>query len=194
MRHFIVPYCYRTLLLPHFKMHLSHDVVILCPSCHFAADQRLQRRKTELERYERRRVHEQSAQAELVDPAIQRVQRAANALLKWNETLPESKVSQYEELVRQWWLEESGDEPCDHDGISRVQLERACQLQSRIRNPLCVSSTRVVISSLQKDGAFDEDACARFVRDWRRHFVDSMMPRFLPTGWSIDASAQSDKR
>lgn len=25
-----------------------------------------------------------------------------------------------------------------------------------------------------------------FVRLWRRHFVESMSPRFLPEGWSVD--------
>lgn len=34
MRHYIVPYSYRSGLPEEYKSHMSHDIVIVCPECH----------------------------------------------------------------------------------------------------------------------------------------------------------------
>ena len=31
-----------------------------------------------------------------------------------------------------------------------------------------------------------EEKMVDFVKLWRRHFIDSMKPEFMPNGWSID--------
>jgi hypothetical protein len=34
----------------------------------------------------------------------------------------------------------------------------------------------------------------QFIKDWRRHFIDTVQPRFLPQGWSIDSPVMNTTR
>lgn len=106
MRHYVVPYCYRSLFPCHYKTHLPHDVVIVCPTCHVMAEVQAHRRMKKLEQRERRNkshcLHPTSAQMELVDGHIHSVRSAATALLKWRDRLPAAKIEAYETLLRDW--------------------------------------------------------------------------------------------
>ena len=49
MRHYIVPYCYRSLLPHKYKNHMPHDIVILCPDCHLVCEQSTQSKQKYIE-------------------------------------------------------------------------------------------------------------------------------------------------
>jgi hypothetical protein len=40
----------------------------------------------------------------------------------------------------------------------------------------------------------DDDEVEQFIKDWRRHFIDTVQPRFLPQGWSIDSPVMNTTR
>lgn len=188
MRHYVVPYVYRSQFPSAYKTHLPHDVVLLCPECHVTVEKASQRRMRSLEQALRQQLSvdpKLTSQPFFVDPRLHKVQSSAFALLRWKHTLPESRVAEYESLLREWW-DLSADESLTVD-----HLERAGAVDDKIVNVQYVPGSDLVIDSLGKD---DPERIATFVRGWRRHFQATHRPRFLPTGWNIDSPVVSDVR
>lgn len=213
MKHYIVPYIYRTQFPIHYKAHLPHDIVLLCPHCHLSAQQALQWRKQQLEyelRSTRKDLHRTSDQVFTIDTNLRGVKNAAVALLNWRDRLPIRQRNLYEERVHEWAKKNeykhineqpyksteatSKDSTCQWLDV----LTAASQLESHIPNPNYVAGTDLVIDSLKKnsngDTVFDEATLADFIRGWRQHFVVIVQPRYLPSGWSIEGPVHCDRR
>jgi hypothetical protein len=47
-------------------------------------------------------------------------------------------------------------------------------------------------SDIDMDIGMDDHAIEEFVRQWRRLFIDTLQPQFLPIGWSIDNPVTND--
>jgi hypothetical protein len=187
MRHYIVPRAYRTLLAKKFKTHQSHDVVILCPDCHLHCEHATQLRMHSLEE----ELEEHCRHASFINQDLYRVKSAALALTKsrWNKhKLPCEKIQQYQTLVRNYLNISS------HDDISQEQLQLAAAVEYRIPNPDYISGPQFVMQSLLLHDHQDDDEVEQFIKDWRRHFIDTVQPRFLPQGWSIDSPVMSTTR
>jgi hypothetical protein len=198
MRHYVVPYCYRSRFPNAFKTHLPHDVVILCPSCHMHAEQASHKRMRRLESNLRRQNHlpPETAQPEWIDPHRQAIRNAAVAVSKWKTKLPKSKIKEYERKIADYFRIDYPTKP-----IPETIISDACQLTTRKPNPNFVSGVDLVIESLLKSHSntdraaedelgFDEVQLTHFIREWRRNFVQSIQPRFLPAAWSVDAPVQ----
>jgi hypothetical protein len=144
----------------------------------------------------RRHLPPETARPELTDPHRHAVRNAAVALSKWRTKLPKEKIEEYERKIADYF-DMNHQKP-----IPEAILLEACQLTTRIPNPNFVSGVDLVIESLlvknhsnpnhaDNGNNFDEDQLAEFIREWRRSFVESIQPRFLPTAWSVDAPVQS---
>ena len=180
MRHYVVPYAYRTLLPKRYKTHLSHDVVILCPDCHLLCEHETQLRMKELEDLR----PQECRNASFVDQHLQRVRSAALALLRWRDKLPLAKIDEYNALICHY-LKIS----CDSvEELSSKQLQEAIDVDCRMPNPKYIPGPEYVVRSLNNDDGKIEE----FIKEWRQHFVDTLQPRFLPEGWSIDAPVTSN--
>lgn len=175
MRHYVVPYCYRTLLPDKYKTHMPHDIVILCPDCHLHSDQATQRRQKEMEESLRR--YPGSDRPNIPDHALKSVRSAASALCQRRDQIPLDKVKAYENLIKQHFgLDESA-------WLSKELLEEATTMETSLPNPTYIPGPYLVVSSL----AYDEASIRNFILGWREHFIQTMQPRFLPTGWSVES-------
>lgn len=176
MRHYVVPYAYRSLLPEKYKSHQSHDIVILCPKCHLYCEQSYREQMNELE--EDLRTDPSTAVVDQVDPHKQHVRSAALALLRWKEKLPENRIEEYDTVVR------------DHLGVisnqalSEEQLQQAIDVEYRVPNPNYISGAELVANDLMQGG---HDKIADFVKEWRTFFLETVQPRHLPHGWQVDA-------
>lgn len=203
MKHYIVPYSYRTLFPDHFKTHLPHDIVILCASrCHLRAQQAVHYRMNTLEHRERQRrqnmdLHPTSGQAELVDLYKYRVRSAATALLQWKAKLPENKIAAYERLVCEWARNNKSECPGDDDNENTIdaadagnssltptleQLETASLLQCRSPNPHFVSGAELIVDFLRSDSSKkkkNDDDDATFDEGALSDFVRGWRQHFL---------------
>lgn len=189
IRHYVVPFVYRTLLPKEYKSHMSHDIVIVCAKCHVECSRETHFRMNELEsRYPRQPQF-------LVDQHLQQVHKDASALLKWRKKLPLDRIEEYEDLVRRYLIKQAkNDDALLTDLASAGELTIAHMQKAlddtaetyRIPNPRYVPGSELVINGL----GGDEDKIAEFVRGWRRHFIDVMAPQNLPAGWSIDYSVK----
>jgi exonuclease 3'-5' domain-containing protein 2 len=176
MRHYIVPYAYRSLLPNRYKSHQSHDVVILCPKCHLYCEQCYHERRSELE--ESLRTDPATADRLHVDPHKQHVRSAALALLRWRAKLPGSRIEEYEKIVRQHL-----GVPCDCALLEEL-LQQAIDVDYTTRNPNYISGSELVANHLMQGG---RDRIADFVKEWRAFFLSTVQPRHLPIGWRVDA-------
>lgn len=114
----------------------------------------------------------------IVDQNLLKVRNKALALLKWRAKLPADKILEYEAILRDHLkLSDSSTE------ITSEQLQQATKIVYRKDNPNYVPGPEIIVKSLKGD----EQNISAFVRGWRQHFLETMHPRFLPIGWSIDS-------
>ena len=199
IRHYIVPYAYRSLLPPEYKSHMSHDIVILCPDCHLDCERHSKRRMKRIESELRKKgimsegagdIGRNDIDPVVEDPYLGHVRSCAVALVKWKETMPEDQVERYEKVVRDYLVS-----VCKNDAekatllnwngvakLTKTQLEKACSVNYRVKNPNYVSGSDIVVRSLKGDVRL----ISQFIVDWRKHFIDTVNPRHMPTGWRVD--------
>jgi hypothetical protein len=205
VRHYVVPFCYRTLFPAAYKEHLPHDVVLLCVHCHMAADQHVQKRKKQWEHEARCRrlqrmpllANDDSALETLVDRELYQVRSLATALFKSRAHLPSHRIVECEAAIRTW-LSWNGLSEADarNEPLSQTEITQAMNIEYRIPNPRYISGPTLIaeeILYLHRDDERDE-ALASFVRDWRHFFVESMDPQYLPVGWSPKSPVKCDAR
>lgn len=174
MRHYVVPYCYRTLFPTKYKTHTPHDIVILCPNCHLHSEQATQKRQKELETSLRQ--DPTTSDPHIPDRNLRNVRSVASALSKRREEIPPEKVIEYEVLIKQHFGLDSSA------WLSKELLLEAMSMETSIPNPNYIPGPLVVVSAL----ASDANSIEKFIIEWRNHFVKTMQPRFLPVGWSVD--------
>lgn len=183
MRFYIVPYSYRCLFPPEYKSHMSHDVVLLCGNCHLRCGKVTQERMKSIE--------ENFPQKDryICDQNLYKVRSAALALMNSKHKIPESKVVELEMVVRQygksegWWNKDIGT---NQDIYSAGFLEQCLNVKYRIERTDYIPSAHLVVQSLRSDQDY-----SIFVREWRQTFLETLHPRFLPDGWSIDHPVRS---
>jgi len=212
MRHYIVPYAYRTLLPDQYKTHMSHDIVILCPECHVSCEKLSKAKMKSMENALRDDLSkevgiENAFCSPVVDDAeLHHVRSCAIALARWRCTMPEDKIESHEKVVRGYLAgivnakccgeNEDGDkimmkdEAQEHKKrildrsvpLTKQQLQKACSVNYRVKNPHYISGSELVVRSLSGDAKKIEN----FVVDWRKHFIDTVNPKFMPVGWCVD--------
>merc|ERR1711982_311467 len=102
--------------------------------------------------------------------------------------MPIEQVSNYETQIREYLASEYENEGekksvLDSDNnLTKAQLQRACGVKYRVRNPDFVTGPEIVVKSLRGDPL----EIRKFIISWRKHFVTTVRPRFMPTGWSVD--------
>jgi len=180
MRFYIVPYPYRCLFPQRYKSHISHDVVLLCADCHLRCAHQSQLRMNEMEdRYMPEARYE-------TDHELYKVRSSALALMNWRHQIPEEKIAFHESTVRAYF-EKEGEPVKEAEELSKEQLQKAIDIDYRIENPKFVSGPELVVNAILND----DETMAEFVRDWRRHFLDTLHPRHLPSGWSVNHPVMS---
>ena len=203
MRHYVVPYAYRKLLPTKFKTHLPHDVVLLCLDCHVHMDQEAKKYRTDA--YERLfRKDPLTRLAVVIDHDRKRLKSHARALWKHRDRLPPERIQQYEAAIFEHLETESnrttgrtkGASPETQAFIPKTNIpehvlrELAMNLEPEQKNPKYIPLADLVVENLCQT----DDAITKFVIDWRKFFVETLHPRFLPAGWSVHSPAAIDIR
>jgi hypothetical protein len=169
--HHIVPHCYRRYFPAEVKDHSCHDLVPLCLDCHYRYEASAQELKQEL-------AQEFSAPLAGVgrryDAAMARARRAASALERHARgeagvRIPPARLEALREVVRSCL------------GVAAVDagaIARACRLDPHVAEDGSKTHGEMVVAAVPDLQAF--------VERWRRHFLASLNPPFLPAGWRVD--------
>lgn len=181
MRHYIVPYACRSLLPDKFKMHMAHDVVILCPDCQLECKKWSTERVKFLEN--QYRVDPKTAIEHFTNKQLYKVRSKSLALLKFRAKLPADNIAEYEAKVRKHFQLSPEEE------LTEEILKKGTQINYDIPNPKFIPPSKIIVDAMCTN---DEETRA-FVRAWRKHFLDTMEPQYLPTGWSVDSPVECKK-
>ncbi|KAK7904526.1 hypothetical protein WMY93_017133 [Mugilogobius chulae] len=173
----IVPHEYRRHFPTEMKDHNSHDILLLCTSCHGASNVHDSFLKQQLADEfgapqgceEGVRLHE--------DTDRRRVRSAARALLSAGDGLPESRRAELEEMIKNY-LNMNHDEP-----LTLETVNQAASLETRIFNETYIPHGLKVVRAHAERGL---KGLMELERRWRQHFLSSMRPKHLPPLWSVD--------
>ena len=106
------------------------------------------------------------------DPKIRKVKSAAKALSHASNKIPEAKLKELSLVVQ------------EHFGVSSLTPEIISQ--AAVCNS--VSHGFIVVERVSAEGKLSE-----FEKVWRKHFYDTMRPKFLPPLWSVDGPREEFK-
>jgi hypothetical protein len=191
-RHHIVPYCYRTYFPEIYKSKNHHDVVLMNFEIHSEYEQKANDFKDEIARiYNVKTIGELNAEytlklRELGKPnaiilnTIHSIFKIYGRLSreelidKLHYVADNSNLS-FETLVKYNYIqlfklyqllrEDHINEIYKFKGIYRKQYDHGYHVVQKLDT---------------------EEKIEDFVKLWRNHFVDTMQPLFMPTGWSVD--------
>jgi len=162
-RHHVVPHCYVRAAPNQPFHHNSHDVIPMCVTCH--------------EEYEH--IHSFQLRQKLADKynapvegngafVYRRSVRSSIALMRYGDQIPEPRQRKLRSLI----AEELGHFPSEQE-IKDLSGMRILEKNNNFK-----THGEIVMSKVTDIN--------EFIQIWRRHFLDTMNPQYLPDGWSID--------
>ncbi|KAM8921632.1 exonuclease 3'-5' domain-containing protein 2 [Pelodytes ibericus] len=169
----VVPHEYRRHFPIQMKDHNSHDVLLLCTSCHAVSNYHDTSLKQRLSDEFSAPIGCEEGVRMLEDPARRQVRSAARALLNVSKLPDHRKGDLLAELKTFYGTEQ----------ITKEKLQEAANLETRIFNDAYVPHGLKVVQSYAKGGL---QSLMQLERRWRQHFLDTMQPKHLPPQWSVD--------
>ncbi|XP_029568501.1 exonuclease 3'-5' domain-containing protein 2 isoform X2 [Salmo trutta] len=172
----IVPHEYRRHFPTEMKDHNSHDILLLCTSCHAASNVHDGFLKQQLaDEHAAPQGCEEGVRL-LEDSDRRRVRSAARALLTAGEGLPGPRRDELQEVIRSFFNDPDGE-------LTTDTLQSAAGLETRIFNESYVPHGLKVVQAHAKQGL---KGLMGLERHWRQHFLSTMTPRYLPPLWSVN--------
>ena len=167
-KHHVVPYWLRRHFPIEYSNHTSHDILPVCRLCHDKYEIDVQQVMKSIMDNDEELSEEMKKRKEYVQKFS-----IASVLVRMGDTIPRDRQ---EDILRS--LTEFVGTSVTRSNLSDVILELE---QKVIDFDRSIGSG--VIGKRIVDKLPDIDA---FVIFWRKHFVDTMQPKFLPDGWHID--------
>lgn len=163
-RHHILPHCYRRFFPRNLDRFGTYDVMALCVEHHHNYEHvanELRRKLADVYNAPVNGVGGRSC------PDTGRAVRAAWALLRYRDKLPKPKLSELERRVSEFF----GALP-SHEVLMELTQNNRTTVKTH---------AEMVVEKLQ-----DLDTINHFVIMWRKHFIETMEPKFLPDHWDVE--------
>ena len=166
----VVPRDYRRHFPASLKDHISHDVLLLCVSCHQTSQLHDLRLRREIaEKYSVPLNNSRLSE----DGRLKRVRSAAKALVHGGDQIPKQRQKDLKSVLKEF---------IDEDEIDLEKLKALSEITTtRANDSYSGSHGEHVVEKLVDTGTLRE-----FVKMWREHFLSTMKPKFLPEYWSVD--------
>lgn len=182
-KHHVVPYCYKPSLAATMKSHMSYDVLPVCAECHgnyeyyatlfkrsLAVECGVQESQQSSD-WHKERTPEEVARGKALSAAL--------ALGRHKGKMPESRQKALEEQVMRVF----GKPELSAEEIEVVKEEQ--RTGALLRQ---VTSKNVAEAVLEKIDDFDS-----FAIRWRKHFVETMQPKYLPEYWQVERRVYEER-
>ncbi|XP_072485604.1 exonuclease 3'-5' domain-containing protein 2 isoform X2 [Notamacropus eugenii] len=173
----VVPHEYRRHFPIQMKDHNSHDVLLLCTSCHAISNYYDNNFKQQLAGEYEAPIGSEEGLRLLEDPVRRQVRSGARALLN-AENLPAYRKEELLQGIKEFFNTET---------VTDQILQEAASLETRIANESYVPHGLKVVQCHAKGGL---RSLMQLESRWRQHFLDSMKPRHLPQQWSVSHNHQ----
>ncbi|XP_046503649.1 exonuclease 3'-5' domain-containing protein 2-like isoform X1 [Equus quagga] len=173
----VIPHEYRKHFPIEMKDHNSHDVLLLCTSCHAISNYYDNHLKQRLAKEFQAPIGSEEGLRLLEDPERRQVRSGARALLN-AESLPAHRKQELLQALREFY---------NTDTVTDEMLQEAANLETRISNEGYVPHGLKVVQCHSQGGL---RSLMQLESRWRQHFLDSMQPKHLPQQWSVDHNHQ----
>jgi len=169
--HHIVPYCFRHYMPSSWKSspEMFHDVMVICVPCHDAYEEIAQKVKNRIAKEMGISVHGYDVDC---DPKRNHYRSNASALLYHKNEMPPERIKEAMATVEEYF----GRVPTKDD------LLALSKLKSLIPGPNFKPFGKYVIEHTEDLGTF--------VIQWRRHFLESLNPKYMPDYWKLERLPQ----
>ncbi|KAM5129923.1 exonuclease 3'-5' domain-containing protein 2 [Mantella aurantiaca] len=169
----IVPHEYRRHFPIQMKDHNSHDVLLLCTSCHAVSNYYDNHFKQKLAEEFCAPIGCEEGVRMLEDASRRQVRSAARALLNASR-LPEHRKDELLKEIKSFY---------DLKTVTEATLKEAANLETRIFNETYTPHGLKVVQCFAVGGL---KSLMELEKRWRQHFLDTMQPKFLPQQWAVD--------
>lgn len=170
-KHHIVPYQYKKHFPEYTRSHGSYDVLPLCVNCHLACERQCARKNRELvERYGASKATPHS------EP---------NRALSYCKVLINNSASLPEE-VRNRFLDELQPLLGKVDPTFERIVALCDKLEKQEKHEKALNRRKAKKSSIGAQIVAKIENLDDFAIEWRKLFVETMRPQFLPDAWKID--------
>ncbi|XP_061198481.1 exonuclease 3'-5' domain-containing protein 2 isoform X1 [Neopsephotus bourkii] len=169
----IVPHEYRRHFPIQMKDHNSHDVLLLCTSCHAISNYYDNHLKQQLAEEFGAPIGSEEGVRLMEDPLRRQVRSGARALLN-ADGLPDPRRAELLQNIKDFFNTER---------VTPEMLQEAAGLETRICNESYMPHGLKVVQCFAKGGL---RSLIQLERRWRQHFLDNMQPKHLPEQWSVD--------
>ncbi|XP_070154995.1 exonuclease 3'-5' domain-containing protein 2 [Polyergus mexicanus] len=174
----VVPREYRKYFPLVMKAHQSHDVLLLCPSCHEISNNHdLQLRRKLADMCDAPLIGPMSHVRDKYMQNYQKLHSAVKAL-KERILLPPRRREELEKYI----LEHTGQQKITPDLLNALSEQLKNALMQPVSNQYkCQPHGLKVVQYFQKK----EGGLVELERMWREHFLNKMEPKYLPSLWSV---------
>ncbi|EDW80934.2 uncharacterized protein Dwil_GK11793, partial [Drosophila willistoni] len=174
----VVPREYRRHFPEVMKSHTSHDVLLLCHTCHQLSNVSDLRIRTKLAtKCDAPFKHGDGMVKCHEDPILRRVKSAGKALTYQSERIPQARKAELHQILLDYYK--------DCNEITDELLKEAANIDYRVENDdYCQHGEKVVQMYRDQFGGLIE-----LERMWREHFVHTMQPKYLPYLWNVNHNA-----
>ena len=176
-KHHIVPSCYRKFFPKEYKSRINHDVVIVCEYHHHVYEDLANIVKEHLAlRYHVPTLQECSElQSASSNPLLKKLNVTRSLLKTYFQQLEKDKVS--DKLLEKMKIIGIDVEKTHHTSLCEMLQHAEDQIDSVMDVSIDVEHGQLIVSKLENIDAF--------IKMWRKHFIETMDPQYMPTGWSV---------
>ncbi|XP_015770405.1 PREDICTED: exonuclease 3'-5' domain-containing protein 2-like [Acropora digitifera] len=172
MKKSVVPHEYRRHFPAVMKNHTSHDILLTCQRCHRLASSNDNQLREELAKKYNAPLGNGTVSHLKEDPELKKVKSAAKALSRAGNKIPEDRRQELSLIVQKHF---------SASALTPEMISQAATMETHKENANFVSHGFEVVDRVRTEGNLLE-----FEKMWRKHFVDTMQPKFLPPLWSVD--------
>ena len=173
-KHHIVPSCYKKYFPIEYKSRINHDVVIVCENHHHVYEDLANVLKDRLaEKYQIPNLTEcAQMQSPTSNPLLKKFNLIKSLCNSYLKHIDNQEISDkiYEKLLTM------NIDPKNQD-IHIIMNETDSHIEIIKSLSTNFDHGQLMVSKL--------DDIDKFIKMWRKHFIDNMAPNFMPRGWSI---------
>jgi cation-transporting P-type ATPase D len=195
LRFHVVPILYRSCFPENLKSHKSHDVVLLCIECHEKARKVYEKKKEEISKRYGVPINIMSDEQNNYLKLTQFIKKCRILLKNKNESLPEKAQIKLKNNLKEMFdflmknseyfknFVDKNKIKCDKiEDINIEFLEIFCNKFS-LNDKNFPEGKRNIHGKLVIEKVKD---LKEFIMEWRKFFIDSFQPKFLPKEWSVE--------
>ena len=194
LRFHVIPILYRSCFPENLKSHKSHDVVLLCLSCHERARKVYEQKKEEISKRYNVPLNVMSDGKNNYLKLIQFIKKCKVIKKNKNKNLPEIAETKLKKNLKEIFdtLMENSQEFKNFVEKNKIICNKEDDIDDNFLNIFCdkfiVDDKNIPEGKKNLHGKLVIEKVKdlkEFIMEWRQFFLDSFQPKFLPKEWSV---------